>query len=187
MIAAVRAAGENTGPDSERSQDTGNPSLAPSHPASSSSAPAASSENPLAVLGISLAEVPRREGPLLVLSPGSVLPDRCVKCNAPAYGQRLLVTLRHSPTGANAISLILFLIIPVLWLQSYQAEVEVGICPKHLYRVRKNRALGRAACWRVWRCWWLALRSGPTTGTYSQRGLSAQLSRRSECVCRAAR
>src|SRR4051794_1182427 len=51
--------------------------------------------DPLAVLGISLEERPEREGSLLVMSPDAVLPDRCVKCNAPAEGRRLLVTLRR--------------------------------------------------------------------------------------------
>jgi hypothetical protein len=98
--------------------------------------------DPLAALGISLAEQPRREGSLLVMSPEAVLPDRCVKCNAPADGQRLVVSLTWSPSTSNLIQLAILFMFSVLWRSSYRAEVEVGICRRHFWRVRRNSALG---------------------------------------------
>ena len=102
----------------------------------------ADSENPLSALGISLVDRPRREGSLLVISPETVLPDRCVKCNAPAAGHRLVVKLKSGHTRANLIHLVLFLIFPILLLSSSQAEVEVGVCRRHLSRLRRTSAIG---------------------------------------------
>jgi hypothetical protein len=101
----------------------------------------AGSGDPLAALGISLVEQPRREGSLLVMSPEAVLPDRCVKCNAPAEGQRLVVSLAWGPSSSNLFQLAIFCIFSVLWLSSYRAEVEVGICRRHRTGVRRNSAL----------------------------------------------
>jgi hypothetical protein len=76
-----------------------------------------------------------------VVSPGVVLPDRCVKCDAAAEGRRLVVTLRRTPAVPNLLSLVLFLIVPILWLRADEAEVEVGICRRHLARRRWTSAL----------------------------------------------
>jgi hypothetical protein len=92
--------------------------------------------NPLAMLGISLVERPEREGPLLVTSPEVVLPDRCVKCNTPTEGQRLVITLRRSHAGTNLMQILFFLAFSILWVQSDVAEIEVGICRRHMRRVR---------------------------------------------------
>jgi hypothetical protein len=103
---------------------------------------AGTSDDPLAALGISLVEQPQRDGSLLVLSPEAVLPDRCVKCNAPANGQRHRVTLTWSHPATNLIQLALFCVFSVLWHSSHSAEIEVGICRRHLSRLRRKSALG---------------------------------------------
>ena len=104
--------------------------------------PIVNAENPLAMLGISLVERPEREGPLLVVSPDAVLPDRCVKCNAPAEGLRLTVTLRRTHAGTTMIQLVLLVVFSIFWLTAHEAEIEVGICHRHMRRVRLWAALG---------------------------------------------
>ena len=106
--------------------------------------------DPLSALGISLVEHPRREGSLLVMSPEAVLPDRCVKCNNPADGRRHVVSLSWSPSSTNLFQLVIFWMFSVLWMRSRRAEVEVGICRRHLSWVRRRALWAPAASWRVW-------------------------------------
>ncbi|HUY87447.1 MAG TPA: hypothetical protein VMV10_01805 [Pirellulales bacterium] len=69
-----------------------------------------------------------RDGDLLVMRKGAVLPDRCAKCNAAAEAGRLKLTLRwHDP--------IFFLMLPiwpiiVLFVME-TAKIEIGVCGRH--------------------------------------------------------
>ena len=47
-----------------------------------------------------------------------------------------MVTLRSSPAGASLLALAIFSLTSILRLSSYEATVEVGICRRHLGRVR---------------------------------------------------
>ncbi len=80
-----------------------------------------------------------RSGSLLVMSSPAVLPDRCVKCNAPALGGRLKRTLYwHHP----AIYLLLLcsplIFIIVALVARDRAEAEVGLCARHLARRKRD-------------------------------------------------
>src|SRR5436309_2493776 len=70
-----------------------------------------------------------RSGPLLVMSQGARLPDRCVKCNAPANGQRLTRKLYwHSPYLYLLILLNLLIYALVAIFVRKKARVEIGLC-----------------------------------------------------------
>jgi len=77
-----------------------------------------------------------REGKILVLRPGSALPARCVKCNAPAtQPMRERRIYWHHPA-----LLLLYLIVAVIVRKS--AKVAIGICPDHQFRRRMFLAVG---------------------------------------------
>ncbi|HEY2148034.1 MAG TPA: hypothetical protein VGH32_08865 [Pirellulales bacterium] len=81
-----------------------------------------------------------QDGNLLVLRKGSVLPDRCIKCNAPAEGYRLRRNLSwHHPALFLTIfaGLLVYVIIALIVRQTMQ--VDVGLCPVH--RSKRNRAI----------------------------------------------
>jgi peptidoglycan/LPS O-acetylase OafA/YrhL len=86
-----------------------------------------------------------RDGQLLVARKGAVLPDRCLKCNAPADGRPFKRSLSWaSPYWALSILLIgplLFLVVYVIF--SRRGKVAVGLCPRH----RKKRAQAIALGW----------------------------------------
>jgi hypothetical protein len=70
-----------------------------------------------------------RDGNLLVMRKGAVLPDRCIKCNAPAEGRRLkYLQLWHHP--------IYFLLAPlapvILPFIMQRASIDLGVCQRHL-------------------------------------------------------
>jgi hypothetical protein len=73
-----------------------------------------------------------REGNMLVVRKGAELPDRCLKCNAPAEGFRFSRLLSwHRP-----IWFVLFLISPAIYVLVYflirwRGRVTVGLCPRH--------------------------------------------------------
>jgi hypothetical protein len=64
-----------------------------------------------------------RDGKLLMMRHGAVLPDRCVRCNAPAAGERLKETQRWRTLRS--------------W-RMRTTEIEVGVCRRH--RVREKVA-----------------------------------------------
>jgi hypothetical protein len=81
-----------------------------------------------------------QDGNLLVLRRGSVLPDRCIKCNAPAEGYRLRRNLSwHNPALFLTIlaGLLIYVIIALIVRQTMQ--VEIGLCPVH--RSKRLRAI----------------------------------------------
>jgi hypothetical protein len=82
-----------------------------------------------------------RDGRLLMARKGAVLPDRCLKCNAPAEGAQFKRSLSWaSPYWALSIFLIgpiLFLVVYVI--VSWRGKVTVGLCPLH--RKKRGRAI----------------------------------------------
>ena len=82
-----------------------------------------------------------RDGRLLMARKGAVLPDRCLKCNAPAEGRPFKRSLSWaSPYWALSI----FLIGPILFIVVYvivsrRGNVSVGLCPRH--RKKRSRAI----------------------------------------------
>jgi hypothetical protein len=85
-----------------------------------------------------------RDGKMLMVRKGAMLPDRCLKCNAPARGYRFSRSLSwHSPAW-----ILVFLISPLLYVLVYfivrwRGRVTVGLCPGH----RKRRARAIAIGW----------------------------------------
>ncbi|HEX3447629.1 MAG TPA: hypothetical protein VHS97_05215, partial [Isosphaeraceae bacterium] len=82
-----------------------------------------------------------RDGRLLMARKGAVLPDRCLKCNAPAEGRPFKRSLSWaSPYWALSI----FLIGPILFIVVYtivsrRGKVSVSLCPRH--RMERLRAI----------------------------------------------
>lgn len=70
-----------------------------------------------------------RQGKLLVLQKGAVLPDRCLRCNAPAPGRRLKRTLYWHAPGWYAF------LIPIFSCLSFLLYVIVAMCVRHTARV----------------------------------------------------
>ena len=80
-----------------------------------------------------------RDGPLLVMSKEAELPDRCLKCNAPALGWRLKRNLSWHPQGYFVILLIspiLYIIVALIVRKT--AQIYAPLCPDHR-RVRRRR------------------------------------------------
>jgi len=81
---------------------------------------------------------------VLVMSQGGTLPDRCVKCNAPANGQRLLRKLYwHSPYIYLVILVNLLVYAVVAIIVRKRARVEIGLCENH----RRHRRLAIGLAW----------------------------------------
>ena len=64
-----------------------------------------------------------RDGELLLMRLDAALPDRCVKCNAPAEGCRLKLTLPG------------LLSLPVFLLGTRLRPIQIGLCPRHRRRI----------------------------------------------------
>lgn len=82
-----------------------------------------------------------RSGRVLVMGQGATLPDRCVKCNAPAHGQRLARKLYwHNPYLYLLIlaSILIYAIVAIIVRK--KARVEIGICDSH--RSQRRLAIG---------------------------------------------
>lgn len=104
-------------------------------------------ENPYAPPMAELDNTPRlatagdgwRDGSLLVVPKGAELPDRCLKCNAPAQGYRFVRTLSWlSPVW------IILLLSPLLYIIVYlilrkRGRVAAGLCQRH--RKLRGRAI----------------------------------------------
>ena len=89
-----------------------------------------------------------RDKSTLVMSKDAELPDRCVKCNAPAYGSRLKKRLTwHHP----AIYLIIFVALLIYFIVALvvrkTATVRLGLCEEHRAKRRRN----------IWITWLLVL------------------------------
>jgi hypothetical protein len=86
-----------------------------------------------------------RDGNRLVMYKGATLPDRCVHCNSPAEGRRLLRRLYwHSPWIYLLILASVWIYIIVALIVRQKAVVSIGLCNQH-YRRRMRSIL----------VWWL--------------------------------
>lgn len=82
-----------------------------------------------------------RDGKLLVMRHGAVLPDRCVKCNAPAAGERLKKTL----------------IWRTLWSWRMRTtEIEFGVCRRHRVREKVAKTVATSLLYVIW-MWFAAV------------------------------
>jgi hypothetical protein len=79
-----------------------------------------------------------RDKSVLVVSKGASLPDRCVKCNSPAYGVRLKRKLSwHHPALYILIFIALLVYLIVAMILRKTATVEIGLCEQHAAKRRK--------------------------------------------------
>jgi hypothetical protein len=87
-----------------------------------------------------------RDGATLVMHKSAYLPDRCVKCNAPANGQRLRRKLswHHPALYILVFGAALFYVILAMAL-SKRATVDFGICAEHSRRRKTFMAIGLSA------------------------------------------
>ncbi len=77
------------------------------------------------------------EGPVLVTERFAELPDRCLKCNAPAAGFRKKLTLRwHKPGWYLLVLLNIIVYAIVASFVSNKAELRIALCPQHRSRHR---------------------------------------------------
>ena len=85
-----------------------------------------------------------RQGRTLVMRLDAVLPDRCVKCNAPVNGAKLPRNIYwHHPGLFLLIFLNLLIYVIVALIVRKRAKISVGICEKH----RSIRMKAIAAAW----------------------------------------
>jgi hypothetical protein len=80
---------------------------------------------------------------LVVRKKGAVLPDRCLKCNAPAEGY----VFTREVSWIKPIWVILVLLSPLLFILAYffvrwTGKVSVGLCSRHRQARRRMIALG---------------------------------------------
>ncbi len=123
---------------------------------------------PYATPGMVTAPIATRDGNKLVIPHGAQLPDRCVKCNAPAQGFRL----RRRLTWLHPAYLLLLFAGLIVYaiasaIASKSVEVQIGVCPKHrqqrLRAIVGGWALGLSgAILMPWlaislQVWWIAL------------------------------
>ncbi|MEI7729383.1 MAG: DUF4339 domain-containing protein [Verrucomicrobiota bacterium] len=89
-----------------------------------------------------------RSGKYLVMKKGGTLPDRCIKCNAPAEGYQLRRKLSwHNPL----LYVLIFVCNPLIYILvaavvSKRAVVGVGLCPAHRERRRKQITINLGLC-----------------------------------------
>lgn len=95
--------------------------------------------------GVSLADLTvARQKKRLVMGKNATLPDRCVKCNAPADGGRLPRRLYWHPGLVYLLLLVNILIYALVAIISRKrANIEVGLCARH-------RSKRRTAIWVSW-------------------------------------
>ena len=71
--------------------------------------------------------------------PGAALPDRCIKCNEPAHGDRLKRRLTwHHPAIYLLIIVAVSLYLIVAMILRKRATVEIGLCEMHRAKRRQN-------------------------------------------------
>jgi hypothetical protein len=81
-----------------------------------------------------------RDGKTLVTRKGAELPDRCIKCNAPAGGYRFSRNLSwHSSGWYLLIFISLLIYILAYFLVRWRGKVTVGLCERH--RIKRKRAI----------------------------------------------
>lgn len=81
-----------------------------------------------------------REGNLLVMRKDAELPDRCVRCNAPADGYRLKRNLSwHHPAFYLIVLFNLLIYVIVALIVRKTAKIYVGLCEEH--RRKRTRTI----------------------------------------------
>ena len=76
-----------------------------------------------------------RDGKRLVMWKGATLPDRCVRCNAPANGRRLKRTLYwHHPLVFLVVLAGVLVYVIVALVVRKKAVVTIGLCDRHYQR-----------------------------------------------------
>jgi hypothetical protein len=108
-----------------------------------------------------------RSGNLLVLRREATLPDRCVKCNAPAQGRKLP---RKYSWHAPWVWLLFFLVSPLLYVVvaliiSKKARLAVGICDSHFGARKRDMLIG-------WLSFFLAIALFIASGYFSNGWLA---------------
>jgi hypothetical protein len=84
-----------------------------------------------------------RDGKTLIVRKGAELPDRCVKCNAPAHGYRLRRSLSwHSSVWYLVVLINILLYVIVALIVRRTGKVAAGLCPRHRARRAWAIALG---------------------------------------------
>ena len=84
-----------------------------------------------------------RDNSTLVMTKEAPLPDRCVKCNAPAHGVRLRRSLSwHHPVLYLLIFVGVLIYVILAAVLSKRATIYVGLCAEHFQRRRKKIAVG---------------------------------------------
>jgi len=84
-----------------------------------------------------------RDKSTLVMTKDASLPDRCVKCNAPANGVRLKRMLAwHSPVLYLVIFFAVLIYVILSAILSKRATVYIGLCNQHFQRRRKQKVIG---------------------------------------------
>jgi len=74
-----------------------------------------------------------RDESKLMMDKNAALPDRCVKCNEPAFGVRLKRKLSWHHPAIYLLLLVTFLIyLIVAMVLRKSANVEVGVCERHM-------------------------------------------------------
>jgi hypothetical protein len=80
-----------------------------------------------------------RDQDTLIVSKGAELPDRCVKCNAPAPGPRLKKTFSwHHPAIYLLILVALLIYFVVAMVLRKKATVGLGLCSEHMAKHGKS-------------------------------------------------
>jgi uncharacterized membrane protein len=110
--------------------------------------PQAFAPPPMPFYGGTYAQAPGvwQDGAILVTTRDIVLPDRCVKCNAPANGYRLKRNLSwHHPLYYLLIFVgwLVYLIVALIIRKT--AKVHIGLCEKHL----NNRRIAILVSWSL--------------------------------------
>jgi hypothetical protein len=86
-----------------------------------------------------------RDNSTLVMMKEAPLPDRCVKCNAPANGVRLRRSLSwHHPVLYLLIFVGVLIYVILAAVLSKRAMIYIGLCAEHIRRRRKMIAAGWA-------------------------------------------
>ncbi len=81
-----------------------------------------------------------RDGNMLMVRKGAVLPDRCLKCNAPAEGYQFTRTISWiTPWWFLLLLIALLLFVLAYYVFRWQGKVTVGLCPRH--RTNRVRAV----------------------------------------------
>jgi hypothetical protein len=102
--------------------------------------PYAAPKSDLAPVAVQPGEGLWRDGNLLVMSKQASLPDRCVRCNAPAGGFRLRRNLTwHHPAYYIILLFNLLIYVIVALCVRKTAKIDIGLCPDH--RSKRIRAI----------------------------------------------